>query len=72
MKLLITLGRGYLGSKMAGGTIIRDDDLLVFDCLNRSVSRENLAGLHWSTYPRGFLKEISSFELSTCLRGCES
>lgn len=45
MKLLITGGCGFLGSNLAVDAVARGDDLLVFDSLYRSGSRENLAWL---------------------------
>ena len=45
MKLLITGGCGFLGSNLAADSVARGDDLLVFDSLYRSGSRENLAWL---------------------------
>jgi CDP-paratose 2-epimerase len=45
MKLLITGGSGFLGSNLAEDAIARGDDLVVFDSLYRSGSRENLAWL---------------------------
>jgi len=45
MKLLITGGCGFLGSNLAADAIARGDDLVVFDSLYRSGSRENLAWL---------------------------
>jgi CDP-paratose 2-epimerase len=45
MKLLITGGCGFLGSNLAADAIARNDDLLVFDNLNRNGSKENLLWL---------------------------
>jgi CDP-paratose 2-epimerase len=45
MKLLITGGCGFLGSNLAADAITRGDDLVLFDSLHRSGSRENLAWL---------------------------
>lgn len=45
MKLLITGGCGFLGSNLAADALSRGDDLMVFDNLYRSGSRENLAWL---------------------------
>ncbi|WP_386413037.1 NAD-dependent epimerase/dehydratase family protein [Stutzerimonas stutzeri] len=45
MKLLITGGCGFLGSNLASDALARGDDLIVFDSLCRSGSRENLTWL---------------------------
>jgi CDP-paratose 2-epimerase len=45
MKLLITGGCGFLGSNLAADAIARGDNLVVFDSLYRSGSRENLTWL---------------------------
>jgi CDP-paratose 2-epimerase len=45
MKLLITGGCGFLGSNLASDAIVRGDDLIVFDNLQRSGSRDNLVWL---------------------------
>jgi CDP-paratose 2-epimerase len=45
MKLLITGGCGFLGSNLAADAITRGEELVVFDSLYRSGSRENLAWL---------------------------
>lgn len=45
MKLLITGGCGFLGSNLAADAISRGDELLIFDNLYRSGSRENLTWL---------------------------
>lgn len=45
MKLLITGGCGFLGSNLASDALLRNDDLLIFDNLYRSGSRENLTWL---------------------------
>ncbi|MBL4833180.1 MAG: GDP-mannose 4,6-dehydratase [Pseudomonas sp.] len=45
MKLLITGGCGFLGSNLASDAISRDDEVVVFDNLYRSGSRENLTWL---------------------------
>ncbi len=45
MKLLITGGCGFLGSNLASDALKRGDELMVFDNLYRSGSRENLAWL---------------------------
>ena len=45
MKLLITGGCGFLGSNLASDALSRGDDLVVFDNLHRSGSRENLTWL---------------------------
>lgn len=45
MKLLITGGCGFLGSNLASDALARGDELIVFDSLNRSGSRENLTWL---------------------------
>jgi CDP-paratose 2-epimerase len=45
MKLLITGGCGFLGSNLASDALARGDDLVVFDSLHRSGSRENLTWL---------------------------
>lgn len=45
MKLLITGGCGFLGSNLAFDAMARGDELVVFDNLYRSGSRENLAWL---------------------------
>jgi CDP-paratose 2-epimerase len=45
MKLLITGGCGFLGSNLASDALGRGDDLVVFDNLHRSGSRENLTWL---------------------------
>jgi CDP-paratose 2-epimerase len=45
MKLLITGGCGFLGSNLASDAMSRGDDLVVFDSLHRSGSRENLSWL---------------------------
>lgn len=45
MKLLITGGCGFLGSNLAADALMRGDDLVVFDSLYRSGSRENLRWL---------------------------
>ena len=44
MKILITGGCGFLGSNLAADAIARGDELVVFDNLSRSGSRNNL---HW-------------------------
>ena len=45
MKLLITGGCGFLGSNLAVDALSRRDELVVFDSLYRSGSRENLTWL---------------------------
>lgn len=45
MKLLITGGCGFLGSNLASDALERGDELVVFDSLYRSGSRDNLAWL---------------------------
>ena len=45
MKLLITGGCGFLGSNLATDALARGDELVVFDNLYRSGSRENLPWL---------------------------
>lgn len=45
MKLLITGGCGFLGSNLASDAIQRGDEVVIFDSLYRSGSRENLAWL---------------------------
>lgn len=45
MKLLITGGCGFLGSNLASDAIQRGDDVIIFDSLYRSGSRENLGWL---------------------------
>ncbi len=45
MKLLITGGCGFLGSNLATDALARGDELVVFDSLYRSGSRENLTWL---------------------------
>jgi CDP-paratose 2-epimerase len=45
MKLLITGGCGFLGSNLASDALLRGDELVVFDNLYRSGSRENLPWL---------------------------
>lgn len=45
MKLLITGGCGFLGSNLASDALSRGDNLVVFDNLHRSGSRENLTWL---------------------------
>lgn len=45
MKLLITGGCGFLGSNLASDALARGDELIVFDNLYRSGSRDNLAWL---------------------------
>lgn len=45
MKLLITGGCGFLGSNLAADALARGDELVVFDSLYRSGSRDNLAWL---------------------------
>lgn len=45
MKLLITGGCGFLGSNLALAALSRGDELLIFDSLYRSGSRENLSWL---------------------------
>lgn len=45
MKLLITGGCGFLGSNLASDALVRGDELVVFDSLYRSGSRENLSWL---------------------------
>lgn len=45
MKLLITGGCGFLGSNLASDALVRGDELVVFDNLYRSGSRENLVWL---------------------------
>lgn len=45
MKLLITGGCGFLGSNLASDALARGDELVVFDNLYRSGSRENLEWL---------------------------
>lgn len=45
MKLLITGGCGFLGSNLASDSIVRGDNLVVFDNLSRRGSRENLGWL---------------------------
>lgn len=42
MKLLITGGCGFLGSNLAADALSRGDELMIFDSLYRSGSRENL------------------------------
>ncbi|WP_168232835.1 GDP-mannose 4,6-dehydratase [Pseudomonas veronii] len=45
MKLLITGGCGFLGSNLASDAIQRGDEVVIFDSLYRSGSRENLTWL---------------------------
>lgn len=45
MKLLITGGCGFLGSNLASDAIQRGDEVVIFDSLYRSGSRENLSWL---------------------------
>ncbi|WP_439856369.1 GDP-mannose 4,6-dehydratase [Pseudomonas yamanorum] len=45
MKLLITGGCGFLGSNLASDAIQRGDEVIIFDSLYRSGSRENLTWL---------------------------
>lgn len=45
MKLLITGGCGFLGSNLASDALRRNDELIIFDNLNRNGSRENLKWL---------------------------
>lgn len=45
MKLLITGGCGFLGSNLASDAIQRGDEVIIFDSLYRSGSRENLSWL---------------------------
>lgn len=45
MKLLITGGCGFLGSNLAADALLRGDELVIFDNLSRSGSRENLKWL---------------------------
>lgn len=45
MKLLITGGCGFLGSNLASDAFQRGDDVIIFDSLYRSGSRENLGWL---------------------------
>lgn len=45
MKLLITGGCGFLGSNLAVDAILRGDEVIIFDNLYRSGSRENLSWL---------------------------
>lgn len=45
MKLLITGGCGFLGSNLASDALARGDELIVFDSLYRSGSRDNLTWL---------------------------
>ena len=45
MKLLITGGCGFLGSNLALDALLRGEELVVFDNLYRSGSRENLLWL---------------------------
>ncbi|MDF3162397.1 GDP-mannose 4,6-dehydratase [Pseudomonas proteolytica] len=45
MKLLITGGCGFLGSNLASDAILRGDEVVIFDSLYRSGSRENLGWL---------------------------
>ncbi|CRM21497.1 NAD-dependent epimerase/dehydratase family protein [Pseudomonas sp. 25 R 14] len=45
MKLLITGGCGFLGSNLASDAIQRGDEVVIFDSLYRSGSRENLGWL---------------------------
>ncbi|MBI5006903.1 MAG: GDP-mannose 4,6-dehydratase [Nitrosomonadales bacterium] len=45
MRILITGGCGFLGSNLASDALLRGDELMVFDNLYRSGSRENLAWL---------------------------
>lgn len=45
MRLLITGGCGFLGSNLAADALARGDELVVFDSLYRSGSRDNLAWL---------------------------
>lgn len=45
MKLLITGGCGFLGSNLASDAFHRGDDVIIFDSLYRSGSRENLGWL---------------------------
>ena len=42
MKLLITGGSGFLGSNLAADALTRGDEIVIFDNLSRSGSRENL------------------------------
>jgi CDP-paratose 2-epimerase len=45
MKLLITGGCGFLGSNLAADALARGDELIIFDSLHRSGSRQNLSWL---------------------------
>lgn len=45
MKLLITGGCGFLGSNLASDAIQRNDEVVIFDSLYRSGSRDNLVWL---------------------------
>jgi CDP-paratose 2-epimerase len=45
MKLLITGGCGFLGSNLASDALVRGDEVIIFDNLYRSGSRENLIWL---------------------------
>lgn len=45
MKLLITGGCGFLGSNLASDSLVRGDELVIFDSLYRNGSRDNLAWL---------------------------
>lgn len=45
MRLLITGGCGFLGSNLAADALLRGDELMIFDNLSRSGSRENLGWL---------------------------
>lgn len=51
MKLLITGGCGFLGSNLASDAIQRGDEVVIFDSLYRSGSRENL---NWLQSQGGF------------------
>ena len=46
MKLLITGGCGFLGSNLASDALARNDNIMIFDNLYRTGSRENLAWLN--------------------------
>lgn len=54
MKLLITGGCGFLGSNLASDAIQRGDEVIIFDSLYRSGSRENLT---WLQSQGGFVFE---------------
>lgn len=54
MKLLITGGCGFLGSNLASDAIQRGDEVIIFDSLYRSGSRENLS---WLQSQGGFVFE---------------